>query len=143
MDFVSLNEATAAGKAVIAYIEAQRTDDVAAFNALPGHVKHYLVNVAESGILTPEQWLRDYPYAAGVIFSQLEAEQKAAEQAEKVEATSGKAEQLAESLEELKTQLAAALSRIDELESAKAPAKAKKQAAVEEVEAESDDEGES
>jgi len=57
------------GKKVVAWFEAQMPDRasdafVDAFNALPGHVKHYLTTVKVSGILTAESWITDYPASA-------------------------------------------------------------------------------
>lgn len=141
MEFVTLNEATAAGKLVIEHIEAQAVKDPAKFNTLAGYVKHYLVNVKEAGLLTPEQWLRDYPNSAEAAYSIIEAEQRRAETEQTATEANDKANALTESLEALRGELAAALERIAELEAAKAPAKSKKQAEpeVEEAEAESED----
>lgn len=142
MEFVILNEATAAGKAVIEHIEAQAVKEPAKFNALPGYVKHYLVNVKEAGLLTPEQWLRDYHNSAEIAFAQVEAERKAAEVEQNATEANEKANALTESLEALRGELADALARIAELEAAKAPVKRGKKDAEPEAEVEAEAESE-
>ena len=143
MEFVNLNEATAAGKAVIEHIEAQAVKDPAKFNQLPGYVKHYLVNVTEAKLLTPEQWLRDYSNSAEIAYAAIEAERKAAETEQAATEANEKANALTESLEELRGELADALARIAELEGAQKPTKrgkkAEPEAETEEAEAESED----
>lgn len=84
VDFLNGNGTlTPEGAAVVAYLDEQVKlhDDPAdklKMNQASGPVRMYWVNVKQAGMLTETEFVRDYNYAAGAIWSILEA-QKAAE----------------------------------------------------------------
>jgi seryl-tRNA synthetase len=125
--FEQNGQITPEGQKVIDYIESFREtlNNPAQFNKLSGMVQYYLVNVRE-GVLTPAQYLRDYPSSANAVLDLVKADEEKAAMAEAVEETSDKVGELTEALDTLKQELAQALARIQELEKPAAPAKKSK-----------------
>lgn len=124
------------GKKVVAWFEAQMPDRasdafVDAFNALPGHVKHYLTTVKVSGILTAESWIADYPASAQAGLRDIQdAEAKVEESAKVEEAVDKTAElqtQFASLKESLEEQIAALTQQIASMAAAKGGRKPKMQ----------------
>lgn len=113
---------TPEGQRVIEYIERHRPalSNPAEFNKLSGMIQYYLVNVRE-GVLTPAQFLRDYPSSANAVLSLAKDEEEKARIAEEAQETKGKVGEVLEQLTALQTELAQARERIAMLEEAAKP----------------------
>lgn len=124
--FVQNGKITHEGQQVIEYIESFRDalKNPAEFNRLSGMVQYYLINVRE-GVLTPAQYLTDYPSSASAVYALVQDREAKIAEAQKVEETGDKVSALTESLEALKQELAQATARIAELEGKKPGRKTK------------------
>lgn len=90
-EFVNHNGITNEGKAVIVALEKQikaAGKDPAKLNSLPGYARDYAAHVTMLGTMTQEQWLRERPGAAEMVFERIE---EAARDAEKPAAPGDKA----------------------------------------------------
>jgi hypothetical protein len=121
---VEYGKPTADGARVLAYMHQQIVEaeagSLALLNALPGTIKHFYANVIKLQAMSEADWLRDYPDSAGFILRGLIQMDEARAQAEQDAADKSR---ISESLEDVKTALALAMARLDELEKADKPAK--------------------
>lgn len=141
-DFVRNGTLTTEGQKVKERIEAQlaaahalveEKQDIGFMNGLAGHLKHYYVNVSSAHLMTPEEWMRDYPYAASVVWEQVETARKLTEEAATAAAGQSDVVTRLDKLEQLIADLALKLTPAEK------PAKAKAKPAPVENEVEGDE----
>jgi hypothetical protein len=120
---VEYGKPTADGARVLAYMHQQIVEaeagSLALLNALPNTIKMFYTMVVKMHTMTEADWLRDYPDGAGFILRGLIQLDEAQAQAEQDAADKSR---ISESLEDVKTALALAMARLDELEKADKPA---------------------
>lgn len=126
------------GQKALDWIEAQIAeagDNVEQLNALPGHVKHYMIHVHKLGSMTEAQWLRDYaPTGAQAAYDRA----MELEEADRHEAQANSlADELARLRETVEAQ-AAEIAALRETRESK-PKRTRKAEPVEETEAAADD----
>jgi hypothetical protein len=116
--WVSSNgELTPDGKTLTAWIEshfveADKMNDVAHINGLPGVIKDYYVRVTKSGYFTPQDYLTEFPNAANALWRNREQLREAAEQAAQVEETATQADTLAAELEKFQASVKRELAKL-------------------------------
>ena len=137
-DYIENGKITERGQALIDWLDALEAKTADDLNRQPGNIRHYLVQVRESGIISREAWLKDYPNAVSAAERTMNALTEADRKDEEQQAASAK---IVEALEALQQVVEAQAAEIAALKEAQTPAaKPKRKAkAVEESVADADD----
>lgn len=147
MQFIEFNgDLNADGKALVTYLESQfveadRTGNLEALNALPGMVKHYYTNVYKLRVMTSEQWIKDFPFSAQSAWENKTFTEKQAQQEQTVTETAAQTSELVKQLETLKAQfttLSEQYAALEKQSSKKKPQTAPETEANTEADAESE-----
>lgn len=108
--FIFEGHLTEAGQQVQAYIEQEvnaRKHDAAELNKLPGHVKHYHVNVVGTRNFTAEQYFEAFPNTARQVWNDMQYTRTQEQTQKVVEETAATTNALSEELARLREEFMA------------------------------------